>query len=497
MVRQLVCCLLFVLLSASTAKAEDGYMFDYNQRCQQAYNAYLSMKVGEGDALIRQEFMANPHNLMATYLADYSDFLTLIFMNNPAELKQRQSHQEERQHLLDRGDDKDPWKDFCRAGVYLHWAVIHGWYGSQFKATTTFRKSYLILKSNAERFPGFEQNAIFLGMEEAAAGAIPDEYSWLAGIFGMKGNIRQGTARLGHFLDTHPAPNTPMRTEAVIYYQYIRFYLLSQQSPVWSFVNSERFPIRNNLLHCFIRANIALNSHHADVALQTLQEAAKLPGYSNFPSFDYETGNALFMRVDGNCITYYNRFLANNHGNAFIKDALMKCALTYYLQRNIAKANELRMQIGRQGAANTDADKGAQRFYKEGVWPNPMVLQLRLLTEGGYYAAALVKLPAINPQQLNATDALEYLYRAGRAYEETGDAKTAAQYYTKAINNGKDHKEQFAARAALQSGLLYEKRGQNKEALQYFNLCLSMKHHDFQASIDQQAKAGINRVGTF
>ncbi|HTM67052.1 MAG TPA: tetratricopeptide repeat protein, partial [Flavipsychrobacter sp.] len=54
--------------------------------------------------------------------------------------------------------------------------------------------------------------------------------------------------------------------------------------------------------------------------------------------------------------------------------------------------------------------------------------------------------------------------------------------------------EHYAARSALQMGMLYEKSGNTNEAVKCYNECLSMRNHDFQANIDQQAKAGINRL---
>ena len=52
----------------------------------------------------------------------------------------------------------------------------------------------------------------------------------------------------------------------------------------------------------------------------------------------------------------------------------------------------------------------------------------------------------------------------------------------------------FAARAALQSGFIYEKLHKNPEAIKAYRNALNMPAHDFQASIDQLAKAGINRL---
>ena len=472
------------------------YVFDYNARCQRAYEAYLSLKISEGDDLMRKEYAANPKNLMCTYISDYGDFLTLLFQGSKSELKRRQPYAEERLRILEHAADNDPWKNLARAGIHLHWAIVHGWYGDQFKAATTFRRSYLLLKQNNNKFPQFDLNNVFLGIEEAAAGAIPDDYKWLASIFGMKGDIRKGDERLTQFMNKHKQDNVPLRIEAFICQQYIRFYLLSQQESVWKKVNSNEFPAKDNLMNSFVRANIALNYRKADVALRTLKEASVLPGYDLIPTFDFEMGNALFLKLDPTCIAYYNQFTAANKSGIYTKDALMKISLAYYLNGNNAAANEVRLKIGKYGNANTDADKQAKRFHDEPNWPNQMLLQARLLTDGGYYQQALAKLSSLSPTILrNQSDILEYYYRAGKIYEETGDFKKAFQYYLLAIKEGTERKEQYAARAALQMGLVYEEHGQKQEAIKRFEQCLSMKNHDFQASIDQQAKAGLNRLG--
>jgi tetratricopeptide (TPR) repeat protein len=58
---------------------------------------------------------------------------------------------------------------------------------------------------------------------------------------------------------------------------------------------------------------------------------------------------------------------------------------------------------------------------------------------------------------------------------------------------GKYRPEYFAARAALQAGLIYEKRGEKDKAIEAFKNCLSLNDHDFKDSLDQRAKSGIAR----
>ena len=178
--------LLFLLLTATPGLAAT-YVFDYNTRCHSAYQQYMSLNLSRGTALIRQELTANPYNLMATYLADYEDCLLLLMNGDPADYQQRQGHLQERLKLLANGDDRSPWFRLSKAGVHFHWALVYIRFGENLKAATSFRRSFLLLKENNRLFPGFPQNKIFLGVEEAVVGTIPEDYQWLASIFGMKG----------------------------------------------------------------------------------------------------------------------------------------------------------------------------------------------------------------------------------------------------------------------------------------------------------------------
>jgi tetratricopeptide (TPR) repeat protein len=136
------------------------------------------------------------------------------------------------------------------------------------------------------------------------------------------------------------------------------------------------------------------------------------------------------------------------------------------------------------------------------MWPNRALLQARLLIEGGYNEKALVLLQGIAKGQLQgAADRSEYCFRLGRVYEELARKPGGGQYfkqalaqYREAMKEGAGRREQYAARAALHMGKIYETLNLPAEALAMYNECLNMPDHDFQNSIDQQAKSGINRV---
>jgi hypothetical protein len=276
----------------------------------------------------------------------------------------------------------------------------------------------------------------------------------------------------------------------------LQFYLLYQQEDVWNFINSRHFDVANNLLFCFVKTNIALNYRKAETAIQTIRYAQTLPEYAQMPAMDYELGAALLYKTDTNAAFYLLRFLRNNIGQLFTKDALQKLAYFYYgIKPDMAKADYYRRQIPNQGNKLVDADKQASAFFFTNKWPNKTLLQAALLIDGGYYHQALACIGFLKEADFHSLpDKLEYNFRLGRIYEELHDDNQSLHYYQAAVDWGQNRSEYFAARAALQMGFIYERHGQNREAINRFKTCLSMRKHDFQLSIDQQAKAGINRL---
>ena len=470
------------------------YHYIYSGNCSKGYQYYMSLRPDEGRAMMKKELISDPYNLMATYISDYDDCLLLLFNGDKLDYEQLKNHQNERLALMERGDEQSPWHRLCKAGIYMHWAFIQMRFNENFKAAASFRKSYLLLKENNRLFPGFEYNNIFFGIEQATVGALPDNYKWVASIFGMRGNVQSGVAKVKKFIEHHQAGD-PFYNEAVIYYAYLNYYIQSDKEEAWRTVSGSRFSTEDNLVNCFVKSNIAINFRKAGEAISVLKYSTSIDAYHKYPILDYEYGYALLYKGDKEAVSRFNSFLKNYKGIIFVKDAWQKLAYAYYLQGNMKMAEYCRGKILTAGNAITDSDKQAMRFAEHDTWPHLTLLKAQLLTDGGYYKDAysiLVKAEAGSLKTISAQ--LEYYFRLARVHDELGNTTSAVEYYNKAIETGKNRQEQFAARSALQLGFLYEKSGQKEVAVKMFNLALSMKNHDFKNSIDQQAKAGINRL---
>lgn len=482
----------FICFAGSALAKGNGY--SYTVKCSQAYSRFMSLHLSEGNAIIKQAIAEDYTNPMTIYVADYEDCLLLLFNGDKQDYEQRKGHLDARISLIDKGDASQPWHRLCKAGIYLHWALVNVRMGDNYRAALNFRKSFVLLKENRKLFPQFEYNDIYWGLEVAALGAIPDNYKWIASVFGMGGDVKKGVGYIERFIKTHNS-NDLLYREAVVFYAYLKFYLLYQQEGAWAYINSYDFTTEGNLLNTFVKANIAVNYRKADVCLDVLESAQQSADYSRYPILDYEYASALLFKVNLNSIGYFKKFLSRYKGGFFVKETWQKIAYAQYISGNMAEATASRQKILTAGSTIVDADKQALRFANNKTWPDRALLEIHLLIDGGYYKTALERIGRKSESDFdNISDKLEYNFRYARIHDELGNDAKAIQYYQSVINLGKQRQEHFAARSALQMAFIYEKAGKISEALARYKECLGMRDHDFQNSIDQQAKAGINRL---
>jgi len=116
------------------------------------------------------------------------------------------------------------------------------------------------------------------------------------------------------------------------------------------------------------------------------------------------------------------------------------------------------------------------------------------LNDGGYNKEALQFLQGKTVNSFTKEEEqLEFVYRLGRLYDDLNNSELAIQYYNSAIKLGEKSTEYYAARAALQIAMIYEKKGDKKLAIKYYEICIGMEDHDYKTSLDQRAKSGIAR----
>jgi hypothetical protein len=470
-------------------------VYDFNPRCQQAYDAIMQLRVDAGTALLEAEKSEHPDNLIPYFLENYIDFFNLFFNEDPATYAQRKGLREQRLDMMAEGPQNSPYYLYTQAAIRFQWAMIRIKFNEKWDAVWEIRKAFVQFKDNQRKYPQFQPNAMMIGALQAVFGTIPEGYRWISNILGMKGSIREGMRQVQTVAESNNDIAKVFRAEASYYFCYLKLFIENKPEDVWAFVNKHQLDTKNNYLFALMVANIAMNNQKAALGIRVLTERSDDAGYLDLKYNNYLLGVLKLDRLDDDANVYLQRFTDGFKGKFYLKECLQRLSWYYYLHGNMDLANKYRAQILTRGNTETDADKQALKDAKSGRWPDTNLLKARMLSDGGFFNDALKLLQHKKAADFSRMeDKLEYAYRLGRIYDEMGMDDSAITMYEVTVKSGANRPEHFAARASLQMGYIYEKRSDKVKAQQCYQACLDMKGHDYKNSLDQRAKAGIQRL---
>ena len=483
--------MILVLLVPSDCAAQ---VFDFNANCQQAYDEIMHLKLNSGQLMIDAEKKKNPKNIIPYFLENYIDFFVLFFNEDAGEYEKRKKNLSKRIDLINKGPQNSPFYLFTKSVMHFQWAAVRIKFGYNWDAGWEFRRSFLQVKENMKLFPSFAPNLLYNGAMQVAAGTIPDGYKWLSNLLGIKGSIKNGMQALEQFLNSNDSWAKLFHAEAVFYFLYLKFYVQNEKEAVFEFISNSKLNVKTNHLFAYMATNLSINSQRSENALRIMSQKDISPAYMNTPVWDLEMGYAKLNHLEPDANIYFEKFIQDFKGKFYLKDALQKLSWYYYLQDDQQKASYYRNEILKKGSVDAEADKQAQQEANSKRWPNKLLLQARLLNDGGYYREALRLLYGKSINDFSTVeDKLEFAYRVGRLYDDVGKEDEAIVFYKQAITIGEKRSEHYAARAAVQIGYIYEQRGDKQTAVTWFKRCLNMEDHEFKNSLDQKAKAGIER----
>lgn len=485
----IICCFTAVFTTAMAQQA-----FDFNTNCQKAYEAAMSLKLEEADRFIKAEKSKNPANLIPVYLENYLDFFELFLNENLQTYNKLKPNKKKRLELLENASQQTPLNGFMRAVIELQWAAIEGKFGNKMSAGWGFRDALKTIKENHKRFPDFSPNLMIMGPVQMAAGTIPKGYKWLGALVGISGSLSEGKSQMAAFLKAEDPWAKLFKTEGIFYHCYLQFYLLNEPDEALALIRSRNLDIVNNHLFTFMAANLSLNNKQSAQARQIVLNRNKSDAYMKTTVWDFELAYASLYNLHPDAEIYFNRFLTHFKGQYYVKDAWHKLAFHYLLQGNMPKYNACIQNVLSKGKQDAEADKRAYREAASGKIPDLVLLKARLLSDGGYHREALLAMAGkTTADYTDPNNKLEFVYRLARIYDDLGQHDKAITTYEAAIRLGQNSTQYYAARAAMQIGLIYEAQKKYAEAIRQYQRCIDMKDHDYENSLEQKAKAGINR----
>lgn len=488
---------LYLVLFLTSAPFVVNANFDFNANCLKAYQNIFELKLNNARTLIAAEKKVRPNNSIVPLLENYVDYFYLLTTESKAEFDRLEANKSNRLDKISDDDKNSPYYLYAQAEINLQWALIRGRYGSYYTAAREINRANSLLQENSKKFPGFHLNGKGLGLINAVMGALPDGFlkSALA-TFGIKGNLQNGLSMLDKLAENLPKSSyEPFYEETVFYYAYVLSDVAHAKD---AYSKTMKFTARiadSSLLKTYLQAYVCARNGHNDEAIKILADRPTGNGYQPFAYLDYLTGIAKLNKLDFSAEAPFDKFLQTNKGVNYIKDTYLHLGWIALLKGDTAGYTGMMGRAKNSGYNYSEKDKQALNEANAPT-PNVSLLKARLLFDGGYLSKALSILSERKAEDFSsAKDKAEYFYRLGRVNDDLGKDDLSLGNYQNAINNGKTLKYYYAAKAAVQIGKIYEKKGQVAKAKAFFNIAIGMKNHEFENSIETEAKQGLKRIG--
>jgi tetratricopeptide (TPR) repeat protein len=453
------------------------------------------LRFDEARVLVEEEKADDPANLVPVMLDGYMDFLTLVVGEDENDYDRLRSLRSERIDLLSKGNPESPWYRSSIAMINLQWAFARVSFGSYINAARDIRRAYLLLEQNSQLYPGFLPDKVGLGIMHALIGTIPDNLQWVAKLFNMEGSVEGGRNELFEVLTKADDEGYPfLADEALFFLSFIDINLQADRSKALELIEHYGSEADSNMMLVFSLARLYMNTGNSEKAIELLMNRPYGKAYFPFYYLDYLTGVAKLNRLDSDADRYFLRFTANFKGKSYIKSAYQRLAWCALLEDDTNAYHSMMEKVKLYGNDISDGDKLALRNAIDRQIPELCLLKARLLFDGGYYRKATAVLIDTSCQYRTEKDSIEYQYRMARIAHEQGRLEEALIYYDKTIEKGMHEPYYFAANASLQAGMICENDGDLFKAEEYYIMCLDMKNEEYQNSIKQKAKAGLNRI---
>jgi len=249
-----------------------------------------------------------------------------------------------------------------------------------------------------------------------------------------------------------------------------------------------------SILKTYLQGYVASKTGHNDDAIASLLSIPKSSQYIELPIADYLIGCAKLCRMDADAADYLQKYIDEYKGINYIKDSYLKIAYFYLLKNDDTRYNYYLRLVRTKGYKVDEKDQQALKEAND-TRPDIDLLRARFYFDGGYYNKALALLQNKQESDMKLLrDKTELNYRLGRVYQMLNRYNDAVDSYQKAITLGRPLTYYYAANAALNAGNIYEYIKSNDKAAYFYKMALSMKDHEYQNSIDTQAKEGLERI---
>lgn len=476
-----------------------GQHFTWSDNCLKSYSEALKLNFNTVQILAQTERKVNSGNLLIPYTESITDFTRCFISESKADLETLKKRNAARINLLNASKVKSPYTKMLAAEYNIQIAVARLKFEEYLGAVYEIRKAFKLLEENKRLYPDFKPNDKGLGFIHVVVGGAPKNYQWILNLLGFSGTVNQGMKELRDLLDASYKHKelSWLREEVIVMLTFFEMNLIRDKDDANIRKRLNSIPdLEEKPLMLFATCVYHFANSENDSIIKLLGNR-KANEEFHLHYLDYMEGMARLNNMDFSAESCFKKYISGFKGMTFIKSTYQRLAWCRLLQGDEAGYNLYINLAGEKGEGTvfSDEDKQALKEFKDHIKPNVILLKSRLYFDGGYYQRAISEIagkPVADFPTLR--DKLEFTYRLARIFDKTGKKEKAITYYQQTIDNGKNFHFYFAANSALQMGILYEERSDKVNAEKYYKMCLDMRDHEYQNSLDQKAKAGLIRL---
>lgn len=472
-------------------------VYDFNENCQTAYQLVIAFRFDESEWMLKKEISAQPDNAVPYFIRMKRNFLQTFISEEAGDFTRFKDARDVLLKQLAAGDEKNsPYPLYFKSETALCYAILKIKFNEMLSSGYEFRKAYKLVTENIKMHPSFLPNNKTAGVMHALIGAVPSKYKWLVSLLGFSGTIEGGMNELEKLYVQSKTDHSMayLKEEMLFLTGFLKWHIQNHKEEALQMADA--MSLSDSPLLRFGAASIYMYKGENDKVIKLLNGNTYQNGRFRLLYLEYLLGAALLSKTDTNSVEHLNQYTNNFKGTSFVRAAYQKKGWEALMKGDTSTYLKAMQQVIAANGDFTDEDKQALFEARNKIIPHAEILRSRLLFDGGYYKEALRILASIKTSTLNsAREQVEYIYRLARVYEKLNDREKAIRYYMETIRYGKNESWYFAANSALLLGQIYENEKDFNKAAYYYDLCIDMKNHEYENSIEQKAQAGLNRTG--
>ncbi|MCF8217930.1 MAG: tetratricopeptide repeat protein [Bacteroidales bacterium] len=435
------------------------------------------------------------------YLNSLSEFMKLHLKGGETEFRNFITNTDKRLNIIDNFSNKEA--RFTQAVVLFQSSVSYGRFKQYLNAAVKFKKAYKLTHKLVQQYPDYMPAKMLYGTMLVIFGSTPDDFEWVLNLLNIEGQIQEGLIMLEEvFHHQYSMENPKYMEESLMLLTFAHCKFKPESDKLKKIYEYYQHPDIDGLItSCpLIRYNavdLVKNLSDNEQALAYMQRA--YPVYPDIPFYYldyYLKGLSKLQKLNFNAKRYFEAYINQYPGDIYKKAAVQKLAWIALLENGKDGYEEKFEQINDFSFDAKGSDDAAQKEFDNNNRPNPYLLKVRLLFDGGYYKRALTQLVSYRPSHIYTSDKdrLEFIYRLARIHHKLTNYPKAITHYKMTVDIGKEKKFYFAANAALQLGIIYAEKNQYEKARNILEQCLEMDPESYKYGIHRKAKAQLKEI---